>query len=72
METCGRLEEKIKRHVSLAITGYHCKIAAAPVVGGYVMEASGHMPLGCTSALARGIRATFKASLTTVYLLLME
>jgi len=59
METCARLERSLKKHIGWAITKYGCKTAGGPVVGGYVMEAIGQMPLGCEDLLADSIREAF-------------
>lgn len=59
METCARLRRFMKKHMSWAVTGYKCRTAAAPVLGGYVMEATGQIPLGCGDLLAGSIRETF-------------
>ncbi|PUU75595.1 hypothetical protein B9Z19DRAFT_1067298 [Tuber borchii] len=59
METCARLRRFLKNRVGWAVTGYSCRTAAAPVVGGYVMEATGQMPLGCGDLLSTSIRETF-------------
>jgi len=59
METCARLRRFLRKHVGWAVTGYRCRTAAGPVVGGYVMEATGQLPLGCGDLLAESIRETF-------------